>query len=114
MKEHALELQNMFFMKSQIVKHRINQPGSLADFAFTSISTKKYSEIATDGDSTANHVLEAASGEAGVNTKFYAIPSNFLNVVDDYFYLPEDMQSVSGVGDLSDGKVDAVSLLFSD
>ena len=42
------------------------------------------------------------------------IPRNMLDVLNDEFYIPKDMQSISGVGDLSDGKSDAVGLLFSD
>lgn len=37
-----------------------------------------------------------------------------MNVIDDSLYIPTDMQSVNGVGDLSDGKVNAVGLLYSD
>ena len=42
------------------------------------------------------------------------MPSNFLDVTDAYFYIPDDMQNVSGVENLPDGKIDAIGLLFSD
>ena len=34
--------------------------------------------------------------------------------MDAAYFIPDDMQDVSGVADLPDGKVDAVALLFSD
>lgn len=37
-----------------------------------------------------------------------------MNVIYDDLYIPTSMQDVSGVEDLSDGKVDAVGLLYSD
>ena len=48
-----------------------------------------------------------------VDAKMYGVPSNFMNVINDEFYMPTDMQKVSDVADLSDGKVDAVGLLYS-
>ena len=42
------------------------------------------------------------------------MPSNLLNVTYAEFYIPDDMQDVSGVSDLPNGKVDAVGLLFSE
>lgn len=47
-------------------------------------------------------------------SKMFGVPRNFLQVVNPDYYIPTDMQDVSGVGDLSDGKVDAVGLLYSD
>ena len=44
----------------------------------------------------------------------YGVPANFMNVINDEFYMPKDMQDVSDVPDLSDGKPDAVGLLYSD
>ena len=35
-------------------------------------------------------------------------------MTDAYFYIPDDMQNVSGVENLPDGKIDAIGLLFSD
>ena len=37
-----------------------------------------------------------------------------MKVINDEFYMPKDMQDVSGVDNLSDGKPDAVGLLYSD
>ena len=49
-----------------------------------------------------------------VDAKMYGVPANFMNVINDEFYMPKDMQDVSDVPDLSDGKPDAVGLLYSD
>jgi len=54
------------------------------------------------------------SGFTTRTTKLYGVPENLMSVIDDSLYIPTDMQSVSGVGDLSDGKVNAVGLLYSD
>ena len=43
-----------------------------------------------------------------------AVPSNLLNVTDNSFYIPTEMEKVSGVAKLPDGKIDAVGLLYSD
>lgn len=37
-----------------------------------------------------------------------------MDVIDEEFYIPKDMQDVSGVDKLSDGKTNAVGLLYSD
>lgn len=41
------------------------------------------------------------------------VPSNFFDVADTEFYLPDETQDVSGVGKTSDGKVNIIESLFS-
>ena len=45
--------------------------------------------------------------------KLYGVPENFMEVIDYDLYVPTDMQDVTGVGDLPNGKVNAVGLLYS-
>ena len=44
----------------------------------------------------------------------FGLPSNYLNVTDVDFYVPTDIQSGLTHNMTSNGKIDAVGLLFSD
>ena len=42
----------------------------------------------------------------------YAIPENYFEVVNEDFYVPNELQDVTGSTDLSSGKVNPISLLY--
>lgn len=87
--------------------------GAVIDWSFTTIRTKKFQELALDDDVDDDELQTSGGSSNSIETKFYGIPENFLDVVDAEFYIPSDMEDLSSVSDLSDGKVNAVGLLFS-
>ena len=58
--------------------------------------------------------MTEAESNIDLGCTYFGVPSNLLNVTYAEFYVPDDMQDVTGVPNLPDGKIDAVGLLFSD
>jgi hypothetical protein len=84
------------------------------DYAFTSISTQTYAHKVCGASSTYTDEINAASGSvSNIDTTIKAVPRNFFNVTGTDFYIPTEMQKVSSVPKLPDGKIDGVGLLYS-
>ena len=88
----------------------------VVDYAFVTMNFHKFAKLILDdtvGDLHHND-LKDLSDYHSTDIATYGVPENFMKVINDEFYIPTDMQDVSGVSDLPDGKTDAVALLYSD
>lgn len=54
------------------------------------------------------------SGYSKLDIALFGVPENFMRVIDNGYYIGKDVQSVDGIGKLSDGSVDPVALLYSE
>ena len=59
--------------------------------------------------------LSSLSDYAVKTISVYGVPENFMSVIDNKYYIEEDVQDVGdSLGRLGDGQIDPVALLYSD
>ena len=92
------------FLENQMAEE--GQP--VWDYAFFSVKTDFYM---VNGGSP---VVMDNSRYSSVPVQIYGLPVNYLNVTDVDFYVPTDIQGGLVHNMTSNGKIDAVGLLFSD
>lgn len=91
---------------------------TVVDYAFVTQDLRNFQKSIfnrPDTDVNLHHnKLRDLSDYHSTEFKIFGVPQNFMQVINEEFYIPTDMQTVGNVPNLSDGKVDAVGLLYSD
>lgn len=100
---------------AEFLTNQQNEEGSpVLDFSFVTASAAWMQNIATDNYGESDYIYTEAESHYAIATTYYGVPANLLDVTFSEFYIPKDLQDVSGVSTLDDGKVNAVGLLYSD
>lgn len=82
------------------------------DYAFKTADLSDFFAMATDGDNTDS--ITSLSDYAKNTISLFGVPENFMNVIDNDYYIEKDLQGVNGIAKLGDGSTDPIALLYSE